>query len=71
MENKYELYKTLLDMNGIAGHERQIKKFVKQELQKYTDNILEDGLGGVFGVLEGNGPTIMFCGHMDEVGYEK
>ena len=44
MENKYELYKTLLDMNGIAGHERQIKKFVKQELQKYTDNILEDGL---------------------------
>ena len=69
MENKYELYKTLLDMNGIAGHERQIKKFVKQELQKYTDNILEDGMGGVFGVLEGNGPTIMFCGHMDEVGY--
>ena len=47
----------------------KIINFVKQELQKYTDNILEDGLGGVFGVLEGNGPTIMFCGHMDEVGY--
>ena len=69
MENKYSLYEQLLNMNGIAGHERQVKKFVKAELEKYTDNILEDGLGGVFGVLEGEGPTIMFCGHMDEVGY--
>ncbi len=69
MENKYEVYKQLMDMDGIPGHERQIKKFVKNELLKYTDTILEDGFGGVFGVLEGDGPTIMICGHMDEVGY--
>lgn len=69
MERNYDLYKQLLNMDGIPGHEREIKKFVKNELQKYTNNILEDGMGGVFGVLEGDGPTIMFCGHMDEVGY--
>lgn len=69
MERNYDLYKQLLNMDGIPGHEKEIKKFVKQELQKYTDTILEDGMGGVFGVLEGDGPTIMFCGHMDEVGY--
>lgn len=69
METKYETYKKLLNMDGIAGHERQVKKFVKEELLKYTDTILEDGMGGVFGVLEGDGPTIMICGHMDEVGY--
>ena len=44
MENKYELYKKLLNMDGIPGHERQVKKFVKEELQKYTDTILEDVL---------------------------
>ena len=69
MKNKYEVYEKLLNMDGIPGHEREIKKYVKSELQKYTDTILEDGMGGVFGVLEGNGPTIMICGHMDEVGY--
>ena len=69
MERNYDIYKNLLDMKGIAGHETAVKKFVKNEIKKYTDNILEDGLGGVFGVLEGNGPTIMFCGHMDEVGF--
>lgn len=69
MENKYEIYKQLLNMDGVPGHEREIKKFVKNELLKYTDQILEDGMGGVFGVLEGEGPTIMFCGHMDEVGF--
>lgn len=69
MERNYDMYKKLLDMNGIAGHERYVKKYVKEELQKHTSEILEDGLGGVFGVFDGDGPTIMFCGHMDEVGF--
>lgn len=69
MNKNYDIYEKLLNMDGISGHERNIKKFVKAELQKYTDNILEDGIGGVFGVLDGDGPTIMFCGHMDEVGF--
>lgn len=69
MERNYDIYKNLLDMNGISGHETEVKKFVKNEIKKYTNEILEDGLGGVFGVLDGDGPTIMFCGHMDEVGF--
>lgn len=69
MNNKYEIYEKLLNMDGISGHERNIKKFVKTELQKYTDEIIEDGMGGIFGVLDGDGPTIMICGHMDEVGF--
>ena len=34
MERNYDLYKQLLNMDGIPGHEKEIKKFVKQELQK-------------------------------------
>jgi len=64
-----DLYKKLMDMYGISGHEWEVKKFVKTELQKYTDEILEDRLGSVFGVLKGNGPKIVFAGHMDEVGF--
>ena len=69
MERNYDLYKQLLNMDGVPGHEREVKKFVKSQLQQYTDTILEDGMGGVFGVLDGEGPTVMFCGHMDEVGF--
>lgn len=64
-----ELYKTLCNMNGVSGHEWMVKDFVKKEIQKYTDEIIEDRLGSVFGVLKGNGPKIVFCGHMDEVGF--
>ena len=32
MSNKYEVYEKLLNMDGVPGHERQIKKFVKEDL---------------------------------------
>ena len=64
-----ELYKKLTSMYGISGHEWDVKEFVKNELKKYTDEIKEDRLGSVFGVLKGNGPKIVFAGHMDEVGF--
>lgn len=67
MENM-KIYEQLVNMNGISGHERSIKKFVKQELEKYSDEIIQDKLGSVFGVKKGNGPVIMIAGHMDEVG---
>ena len=31
--------------------------------------IVQDKLGSIFGVSKGNGPKIMFAGHMDEVGF--
>ena len=69
MEKRYEKFKELMDLNGISGHEKSVKKYVKQEIIKYTNEIYEDGFGGVFGALGKEGPTIMLCGHMDEVGF--
>ena len=64
-----DLYKKLTDMYGISGHEWQIKEFVREEIKKCTDEILEDRMGSIFGVSRGNGPKIVFAGHMDEVGF--
>ncbi|MDD3171381.1 MAG: M42 family metallopeptidase [Bacilli bacterium] len=62
-------FKELADLNGVAGHEKAIRKYMKAELAKYSDEIIQDKLGGVFGVKKGDkGPTIMIAGHMDEVG---
>ncbi|MRG87743.1 M42 family metallopeptidase [Salinibacillus xinjiangensis] len=64
-----ELFKTLTELPGAPGNEHQVRKFMKQELGKYSDEIVQDNLGGVFGVRKGNGPRIMVAGHMDEVGF--
>lgn len=64
-----ELYKKLVNINAISGQEKAVRKVVREELEKCTDEIVQDKLGSIFGVSRGNGPVIMFAGHMDEVGF--
>ncbi|WP_164668324.1 M42 family metallopeptidase [Virgibacillus doumboii] len=64
-----DLFKTLTELQGAPGNEHPVRKFMKQELEKYSDEIVQDNLGGVFGVKNGDGPRVMVAGHMDEVGF--
>lgn len=66
-----ELFKTLTELPGIAGNEHHVRKFMKEQLSKYADEIVQDRLGSIFGKKVGdtNGPTVMVAGHMDEVGF--
>ena len=65
---RMDLYKKLCDLGGVSGHEKSVRKFMKEEISKYTDTIVSDNLGSVLGYLDGDGPTIMISGHTDEVG---
>ncbi|WP_102026736.1 M42 family metallopeptidase [Salirhabdus sp. Marseille-P4669] len=64
-----ELFRTLTELPGAPGNEHAVRAFMKQELEKYSDEIIQDRLGGVFGVRHGEGPKVMVAGHMDEVGF--
>ncbi|EIT85498.1 glutamyl aminopeptidase [Fictibacillus macauensis ZFHKF-1] len=64
-----QLFKTLTELPGAPGFEHEVRKFVKKEIQPYSDEIITDRLGSVFGVKHGEGPKIMVAGHMDEVGF--
>lgn len=66
-----ELFKTLTELPGIAGNEHLVRKYMKEQLTKYSDEVVQDGLGSIFGVKRGliDGPTVMVAGHMDEVGF--
>ncbi|ADU31533.1 M42 family metallopeptidase [Evansella cellulosilytica] len=70
-KDTYELFETLTQLPGAPGFEHQVRAFVREELKKYSDEVIQDGLGGVFGVKKGdeNGPKVMVAGHMDEVGF--
>lgn len=66
-----ELFKTLTELPGAPGNEHFVRKFMREELAKNSDELIQDKLGSIFGVKQGdeNGPTIMVAGHMDEVGF--
>ncbi|MGG0717380.1 M42 family metallopeptidase [Robertmurraya massiliosenegalensis] len=68
-ENTKALFKTLTELPGAPGNEHLVRKFMKEQLSKYSDEVVQDKLGGVFGVRKGGGPTVMVAGHMDEVGF--
>ncbi|WP_419892784.1 M42 family metallopeptidase [Oceanobacillus kimchii] len=63
------LFKTLTELQGAPGNEHPIRAFMKDELGKYSDEVIQDNLGGTFGVKHGDGPRVMVAGHMDEVGF--
>ncbi|TLS53895.1 M42 family metallopeptidase [Paenibacillus antri] len=65
------MFRTLTELPGAPGFEHEVRRFVRGELAKHTDEFVEDRLGSIFGVLHGDpaGPRIMAAGHMDEVGF--
>jgi putative aminopeptidase FrvX len=70
-EKTLKLFKDLTELPGIAGNEHAVRSFMREQLSNYTDEIVQDKLGSIFGVKRGdkNGPTVMVAGHMDEVGF--
>ena len=66
-----DLYRTLVDLPGVAGNEMYVRKFMKEELTKVSDRVIQDRLGSIFGVINEKvkGPKVMIAGHMDEVGF--
>lgn len=63
------MFQTLTELQGAPGNEKRVRDYMTGELKKYSDEIINDNLGSVFGVKKGEGPRVMVAGHMDEVGF--
>ncbi len=64
-----ELLKSLVNANGIAGHEQEIFKIMEEEVKDSVDEITSDNLGSFIARIGDKGPKIMLASHMDEVGF--
>ena len=65
-----QMFKTLTELPGAPGFEHQVRDYIRTALTPITDEIVEDRLGGIFGVKKNSdGPVVMVAGHMDEVGF--
>lgn len=70
-EELRQLYRRLTEAPGAPGFEQKVREIMKEELIKYSDELIEDNLGSLFGLKRGKGagPRIMVAGHMDEVAF--
>jgi len=64
------LYRDLVELPGVSGNEKYVRRYVRAELEKVAEHIYLDNLGSIFGSLNesSQGPKVMIAGHMDEVG---
>jgi len=65
------LCRNLIRIPGLSGEEGQVAELVRNTMQELRfDEILTDEYGSVIGKIRGrgNGPTVLFDGHMDTVG---
>jgi putative aminopeptidase FrvX len=70
-QDTLDLFKTLTELPGAPGNEHAVRQFMREQLTEYSDEVVQDGLGGIFGVKKGKAedPVVMVAGHMDEVGF--
>ncbi|WP_342544153.1 M42 family metallopeptidase [Lysinibacillus sp. FSL W7-1291] len=71
-EETLQLFKTLTELPGAPGNEHAVRAFMRSELEKYSDEIVQDNLGGIFGVKRSgvaDAPKVLVAGHMDEVAF--
>jgi len=66
-----QMFKQLTEFPAVSGFERELRQFVKEKMEPYTDEFVQDRLGSLFGVMRGDesGPKMMVAGHFDEVGF--
>lgn len=68
-QDTLNMFQMLTELQGAPGNEKRVRDYMTGELKKYSDEIINDNLGSVFGIKKGKGPRVMVAGHMDEVGF--
>ena len=64
-----ELLKRLMLASGASGREDKIRQAIIKEVEPYADEITTDNVGNLIVRKKGEGKKIMFCAHMDEIGF--
>lgn len=60
-----------MNVSGVSGRESSVCDNVEKEISSYADEIERDKLGNLIAVQRGDGTgrKIMFCAHLDEIGF--
>lgn len=53
---------------GLTGNEGAVAQYIADAFKPYCDDVRIDGLNSVIGHIKGDGPKVMLCAHLDEIG---
>ena len=71
-KHSLELLETLTQLNGISGHETEVRKYLKETYTNLGYETIKDNLGSIFAVKKcgkENAKKVLVVAHMDEVGF--
>ncbi|MGY3777516.1 glutamyl aminopeptidase [Isobaculum melis] len=71
-DKTFDLIKKMTELQGTSGFEHNVREVMRAEMTPLVDEIVQDGLGGIFGIKHSkveNAPRVMVAAHMDEVGF--
>lgn len=63
------LLKNLSNADAIASNEQEVRDLLLEEMRPYADEVTCDHLGSIVFKKGNQGPRIMLCAHIDEVGF--
>lgn len=65
------LFAEFTQANGISGNEFAVSRIMKKWCEEVSDEVAYDNLGSIALTKKGsgNGPKLMFAGHIDEIGF--
>ena len=64
-----DLLKKLMYTPSVSGREDRVREVIYNEIKDCCDEISTDAMGNLIARKAGNGKKIMFCAHMDEIGF--
>jgi len=69
-EQSFSFLRELVDTPSPSGFEQPIQRLVREELEKFADEVKTDVHGNVIGIKNpGSSPKIMLASHCDEIGF--
>nr|SIP63193.1 Deblocking aminopeptidase (EC 3.4.11.-) [uncultured bacterium] len=63
-----EFLKKAASIPGLSGHEQAVAQFIADAFRPFCDEVRVDQLNSVIGHIKGQGPRVMICAHLDEIG---
>lgn len=68
-----KLLEELTQLWGVAGYEKEVRKYIEKIVEPYADEMLVDAIGNLIVLKKGTGGSnskkIMYAAHMDEIGF--